>query len=234
MSPQPYGTTTPEQRDQVAEDHDEAAAERDRASAARDGKADERDQRAAARMQAGMQYAGFTRRLLDTAARQPGADQRLIRAALSHLSESLEDAELDRQAAIHDRRAAAADRSQAACDRLASSGHRGQTAIERAQHAMEPAGHEHWLALYARAQSARDGAGTAGGPAPAPGPAALPGDLPGRSELARLQACLDTMPVTEQAKGIMAESGCGDAEAFDHLRQTSQRRNAPVRDLPAG
>jgi multidrug efflux pump subunit AcrA (membrane-fusion protein) len=55
-----------------------------------------------------------------------------------------------------------------------------------------------------------------------------------RSAYARLQARLDTMPVIEQAKGIiMAQSHCGDAEAFDMLRRASQRSNVPVRDLAA-
>lgn len=53
-----------------------------------------------------------------------------------------------------------------------------------------------------------------------------------RSEYARLLARLETMPVIEQAKGIiMAQSACGEAEAFDMLRRASQRSNVPVRDL---
>jgi AmiR/NasT family two-component response regulator len=55
-----------------------------------------------------------------------------------------------------------------------------------------------------------------------------------RSEYARLLARLQTMPVIEQAKGIiMAQSRCGQAEAFDLLRRASQRGNVPVRDLAA-
>ncbi len=55
-----------------------------------------------------------------------------------------------------------------------------------------------------------------------------------RSEYARLLARLETMPVIEQAKGIiMAQSHCGAAEAFTMLRQASQRSNVPVRDLAA-
>jgi hypothetical protein len=51
---------------------------------------------------------------------------------------------------------------------------------------------------------------------------------------ARLLARLETMPVIEQAKGIiMAQSHCGQAEAFDMLRRASQRSNVPVRDLAA-
>jgi AmiR/NasT family two-component response regulator len=42
------------------------------------------------------------------------------------------------------------------------------------------------------------------------------------------------MPVIEQAKGILiAQSRCGDAQAFDLLRRVSQRSNVPVRDLAA-
>jgi hypothetical protein len=59
-------------------------------------------------------------------------------------------------------------------------------------------------------------------------------DLVQRSEYARLLARLETMPVIEQAKGIiMAQSHCGDARAFDLLRQASQRSNVPVRELAA-
>ena len=49
------------------------------------------------------------------------------------------------------------------------------------------------------------------------------------SAFARLQARLDTMPVIEQAKGIvMARNGCGPDEAFDLLRRASQRANIKV------
>jgi len=55
-----------------------------------------------------------------------------------------------------------------------------------------------------------------------------------QSENARLLARLDTMPVIEQAKGIiMAQSRCAAAEAFDRLRRASQHTNVPVRDLAA-
>jgi hypothetical protein len=55
-----------------------------------------------------------------------------------------------------------------------------------------------------------------------------------RSPYARLLARLETMPVIEQAKGIvMAQSQCGEAEAFDILRRASQRSNVPVRELAA-
>ena len=59
-------------------------------------------------------------------------------------------------------------------------------------------------------------------------------ELLGRSGYARLWARLETMPVIEQAKGIlMAQSGCGPEAAFDVLRRASQRSNVPVRDLAA-
>ena len=59
-------------------------------------------------------------------------------------------------------------------------------------------------------------------------------ELLGRSEYARLQARMQTMPVIEQAKRIlMAQSGCGPDAAFDLLRRASQRSNMPVRDLAA-
>jgi len=55
-----------------------------------------------------------------------------------------------------------------------------------------------------------------------------------QSEHARLLARLDTMPVIEQAKGIiMAQSRCTETEAFDRLRRASQHTNVPVRDLAA-
>jgi AmiR/NasT family two-component response regulator len=55
-----------------------------------------------------------------------------------------------------------------------------------------------------------------------------------RSPHARLLARLQTMPVIEQAKGvIIAQSHCAEAEAFDMLRRASQRCNVPVRELAA-
>ena len=55
-----------------------------------------------------------------------------------------------------------------------------------------------------------------------------------QSEHARLLARLESMPVIEQAKGIiMAQSHCGHGQAFDLLRRASQRSNVPVRDLAA-
>jgi hypothetical protein len=54
------------------------------------------------------------------------------------------------------------------------------------------------------------------------------------SAYARLRARLDSLPVIEQAKGIlMAQTGCSPEEAFDLLRRASQRANIRVRDLAA-
>ena len=51
---------------------------------------------------------------------------------------------------------------------------------------------------------------------------------------ARLEARLETMPMIEQAKGILMErAGCGPDEAFGLLRSASQRANIKVRDLAA-
>jgi hypothetical protein len=51
---------------------------------------------------------------------------------------------------------------------------------------------------------------------------------------ARIYARSLSMPVIEQAKGIlMAQRQCGPDEAFDLLRQASQRSNVPVRELAA-
>ena len=54
------------------------------------------------------------------------------------------------------------------------------------------------------------------------------------SAFARLRAKQQTMPVIEQAKGIiMAQLGCGPEEAFDLLRRESQRSNIKVHVLAA-
>ncbi len=54
------------------------------------------------------------------------------------------------------------------------------------------------------------------------------------SAYARLQARLASMPVIEQAKGIiMAKYGWPEDQAFDALRLASQRQNIKVRDLAA-
>ena len=54
------------------------------------------------------------------------------------------------------------------------------------------------------------------------------------SAFARLQARLETMPVIEQAKGIlMAQCRCGPDEAFDLLRRASQSANVKVSVLAA-
>lgn len=54
------------------------------------------------------------------------------------------------------------------------------------------------------------------------------------SAFARMQARLDTMPVIEQAKGIlMAQNGCDADAAFGMLRKASQRSNIRVSELAA-
>jgi hypothetical protein len=54
------------------------------------------------------------------------------------------------------------------------------------------------------------------------------------SAYARLQARLASMPVIEQAKGIIiAKYGWPEDQAFDALRRASQRENIKVRDLAA-
>ena len=54
------------------------------------------------------------------------------------------------------------------------------------------------------------------------------------SAYARLQARLASMPVIEQAKGIiMAQQGCPEDQAFVALRRASQRENVKLRDLAA-
>jgi hypothetical protein len=54
------------------------------------------------------------------------------------------------------------------------------------------------------------------------------------SAYARLQARLASMPVIEQAKGIlMAQCGWSAEQAFDALRRASQRENIKLRELAA-
>jgi len=54
------------------------------------------------------------------------------------------------------------------------------------------------------------------------------------SAYARLQARMDSMPVIEQAKGIvMAQHGCGPEEAFEVLRRMSQHTNVKLHVLAA-
>ena len=62
----------------------------------------------------------------------------------------------------------------------------------------------------------------------------LDGDRLRYSAAARLQARLESMPVIEQAKGIiMAQCGWPEDQAFDALRRVSQRYNIKVRYLAA-
>ena len=52
------------------------------------------------------------------------------------------------------------------------------------------------------------------------------------SAYARLSARLESLPVIEQAKGVLiAQTGCEPDEAFSLLRAASQRANVKVRDL---
>ena len=52
------------------------------------------------------------------------------------------------------------------------------------------------------------------------------------SAYARLAARLDTLPIVEQAKGILvAQTGCTPDEAFELLRSASQRSNVKLRDV---
>jgi hypothetical protein len=54
------------------------------------------------------------------------------------------------------------------------------------------------------------------------------------SAYARLQARVASLPVIEQAKGIiMAQCGWPEEQAFDALRRASQRENVKVRELAA-
>ena len=54
------------------------------------------------------------------------------------------------------------------------------------------------------------------------------------SAFARMRARLESLPVIEQAKGIvMAQQRCGPEEAFDLLRRASQRANLKLHVLAA-
>ena len=52
------------------------------------------------------------------------------------------------------------------------------------------------------------------------------------SRSARLEALLASLPVIEQAKGVlMARQGCDADQALDLLCRAAQRSNLPVREL---
>ena len=53
-------------------------------------------------------------------------------------------------------------------------------------------------------------------------------------ELTGLKRKLESLPVIEQAKGmLMAREGCDPDGAFEMLRHASQRENVKVRDIAA-
>ena len=55
------------------------------------------------------------------------------------------------------------------------------------------------------------------------------------AEVLSLKRKLETLPIIEQAKGIlMGAQGCTEDEAFDLLRRASQRENRKLRDIAAG
>jgi AmiR/NasT family two-component response regulator len=234
--------TGPEARDREGDDRDQAAWLRDRSALARDREADERDRIAQDRMQAAA--GGLQRARIFLQAGAPGnagvsreeADG-VIRLVLDHLDDALRDDARDRRDAACDRRAALADRQTAAEDRVANAARREQAAVERAQDVLVPAatGPGRAEQLYARVASARAQAQALCQRAREMQSALPPRqDVLRRSGHARLLARLETMPVIEQAKGIiMSQSGCGEQEAFDVLRRASQRGNVPVRELAA-
>jgi hypothetical protein len=241
MSRPPNAMTTADLRDHEAEDRDEAAWRRDQASSGRDRDAQERDLRAEDKMQAALHCAQVVRDMLDVSSQRddqaPIAEQTAaLRNLLARFSEALQVAEADRLAARRDRQAAAGDRLLAAGDRDIQAAHRGQAAIERAQHlhigdADRGGGAE--MLVAAQAACARSEALRQRGNASDSGLPAR-GDMLRGPLVARLQARLDTMPVIEQAKGIiMAQRRCGEDEALDLLRQASQRLNQPIRNVAA-
>jgi hypothetical protein len=232
--------TTADLRDRDAEDRDEEAWRRDKAGASRDRDAQVRDQRAEDKMRAAVEYTQLVGHMLDVGQRVDEAqiaDQiAVVRDLLSKLEEALEAAKGDRLAARDDRQAAAGDRRLAASDRCIEAAHRGQAAIEREQRAYKPTTtSDRGAELLAAAQAACTRAESLHRHEPDLNifPPARK-DVLRQSMVARLQARLDTLPVIEQAKGIiMAQRRCNELEAFDLLRQASQRLNEPIRDLAA-
>ena len=234
--------TGPAARDQEAEGRDEAARLRDRSALARDGAADERDRIAQDRMQAAAGDLQRVRAFLQAGA--PGdagvswqeADP-VIRIVLDHLDDVLRDDARDRRDSACDRQSALADRQTAAQDRTVQAASREQAAVERAQEVLAPAAADpgRMEQLYARVRSACTQAQALCQQASEIKAAFPPQpEVLRRSGHARLQARLETMPVIEQAKGIiMSQSRCGEQEAFDLLRRASQRTNVPVRELAA-
>ena len=91
-------------------------------------------------------------------------------------------------------------------------------------------------AVRLRAQGARDEAGALCAWSKAlTRPEISRQELLAASHLARLHAQLASMPVIEQAKGILiCQQGCTPDEAFDLLRRESQRSNVPVQRARPG
>ena len=234
--------TGPGARDREADDRDRSARLRDRSALARDRDADQRDRSARDRMQVAAGDLQRARAFLRAGA--PGdagvswaETGSIIGMVLDHLDDALRDDARDRRAAACDRRAALADRRTAAEDRSVQAAHREQAAIERAQQVTAPAatGPGGAEQLYARVRSAHSQAQALCQQAREMQAAFPPRqEVLRRSGHARLLARLETMPVIEQAKGIiMSQSGCGEQDAFELLRRASQHSNVPVRDLAA-
>jgi ANTAR domain len=239
MSQTPDRTARADIRYQESEDRDEAARRRDQAAAARDQRARARDLRGEEKGRAGLEHASLVSQMLEASSQGGGrvsaADQSsVLHNLLAEFRGMLRDAEADRHAALADREAAAEDRLLAAGDRDTEAAHRRQDAIERAQQAGYPVsstsdrGAE--VVAAARAACARADALCQHLQGMTLSPPSR--ELLRQSLVARQAARLKTMPVIEQAKGIiMAQRRCGEAEAFELLRHASQRLNRPLRDL---
>ena len=241
MSRLPVQMTTADLRDRQAEDRDEEAWRRDKAGADRDRDAQERDLRADDKMRAATQYAQLVGQMLEISSQHDDQTQMaepiaVLRDLLSKFDEALQAAEADRVAARDDRLASADDRLLAAGDRDIEAAHRGQAAIEREQQVyMASPARGRGAEVLEKAQAACTRAESLRSFQPRFN--AVPPDrrdMLRQSMVGRLQARLDTMPVIEQAKGlIMAQRRCSELEAFELLRQASQRLNEPVRELAA-
>jgi len=132
-----------------------------------------------------------------------------------------------------DRDVAAIVASPAAVRSANELGPRAGSAISQAAESCSRAGELQWQAERVQAETMALRQSISDAP-PRWQPSRMRQELLQQSAYARLVARLETMPVIEQAKGIiMAQSCCGEAEAFDVLRRASQRSNVPVRELAA-
>jgi hypothetical protein len=113
---------------------------------------------------------------------------------------------------VYTRARAARIQSQALAEQLRAAQHKTAVILQLLHNAQDQAAeiHELWLRLHPGSDRMR------------------------YSAHARLQARLKSMPVIEQAKGIiMVQCGWPEDQAFEALRRASQRENMKLRDVAA-